>query len=172
MSQPLHDPAREASDVATLCGRYPDAVRDKPDDERLRDLADRQEILALVATYAHRVTHGMSNADLFTYDGAYIHRRSLDAEPEVSRGRAELDAHFVVRPNARGAATPMIHNSLISLDGDEASHVCSIELRLWQGEASALASGFYVDRLRREDGHWKFVTREVSFFHWGASDPS
>jgi hypothetical protein len=166
-------PAASASDrpdIRALCGGYPDAIRDKPADDRLRDIADREEILALVATYAHRVAQGLSNADLFTDDGAYIHRRSPGAEPEVSRGRAELDAHYVARPDSVGVATPMIHNSLISLSGDEATHLCSIELRLWHDGASMLASGFYADRLRRDGGHWKFVVREVSFFHWGAPD--
>lgn len=139
-------------------------------EQLLRELADREQIRDLVTLYAHRVTHGLSSADLFTDDGAYIHRRTPDGEPEVTRGRKELDAHYVERPGAAGVATPMIHNLLINLNGDEADSICSIELRLWQAGKSSLATGYYRDRFRREDGRWKFVVRDVVFFHWGAPE--
>ena len=158
--------------MGALYRRYPDTFGGKSPDQTYREIADREEIRDLIATYAHRVAHGLSNADLFADDGAYIHRRSRSSEAEEHRGRAELDAHFVARPNAAGVATPMIHNSLIAVSGDEASHVCSIELRLWHAGSSVMASGYYHDRLRREDGRWKFVVREVTFFHWGAADQS
>jgi len=132
----------------------------------VRELADREEIRDLIATYAHRVAHNLSPADLFADDGAYIHRRTLDAEPEVTRGRAALEALYAPRPNSVGSATPMIHNSLVSIDGDEARGVCSIELRIW-GSNQIIASGFYRDRFRRENGYWRFVERDNSFFQWG-----
>lgn len=135
----------------------------------LRELADREQIRDLTAIYAHRVAHGLANADLFTDDGAYIHRRSPEEEPHEVRGRAALDAHYVARPGSAGAATPMIHNHLIEVDGDEARAVCSIELRIAGGEGGIFASGYYQDRLRREGGTWKFVERDVTFFRWGAA---
>lgn len=62
---------------------------------------------------------------------------------------------------------PMIHNHLIEIDGDEARAICSIELRVGaQGGESIIASGYYRDQLRREQGIWKFVERDVTFFHW------
>jgi len=152
--------------------RPPETFAGKSLEQRVQELADREEIRDLIATYAHRVAHGLSNADLFTDDGAYIHRRSVDGEAEVSRGRAALDAHYVERPGSAGVATPMIHNQLVSVSGDEASSFCSIELRLWRGGASSMCSGYYRDRLRREAGRWKFVEREVSFFHWAAPERS
>jgi hypothetical protein len=148
----------------------PKSFASKSPEQKLQEVADREEIRDLIATYAHRVTHGLSNADLFTDDGAYIHRRSPDAEAEVSRGRAELDAHYVERPGAAGVATPMIHNTLISVEGDQATGACSIELRLWRDGSSTMASGYYRDRFRREGGRWKFVVRDVTFFHWGAPE--
>jgi hypothetical protein len=60
----------------------------------------------------------------------------------------------------------MIHNELISVQGDEATGMCSVEIRLASNGTSVVASGCYKDRFRREDGHWKFVERDVSFFHW------
>lgn len=137
----------------------------------LRELADREEIRDLTALYAHRVAHGLANADLFTDDGAYIHQRSPDEPPHAVRGRAALDAHYVARPEMAGVATPMIHNHLIEVDGDEARAICSIELRIAAGEG-IFASGYYQDRLRREGGRWKFVERAVTFFRWGPPNPA
>jgi SnoaL-like domain len=106
-------------DSDLLFTRLPDSTAARAAQRQLQELADREEIRDLIATYAHRVAHGLANADLFTDDGAYIHRRSRDSEPEVVRGRKELDAHYVERPGAAGVATPMIHNSLLSINGDE-----------------------------------------------------
>jgi len=137
---------------------------------RAANAADHAAIHDLIALYAHRVTHGLSVADLFVDDGAYIHRRRPGGEAQVHRGRAELDAHYVERKDSAGAATPMIHNVLSRVDGDQAIALVSIELRLWRKRQSALASGFYQDRLRRDGEVWKFFERDVTFFHWAASD--
>lgn len=160
----------EQLDGRALYGRLPDAFSGKSLERTVQELADREEIRDLIATYAHRVAHGLSNADLFTDDGAYIHRRSRASAVEECRGRAALDAHYVERPGAAGVATPMIHNTLISIQGDEATSICSIELRLWRDGQSLLASGYYLDRLRREGGRWMFVVRDVTFFHWAAPE--
>ncbi len=160
----------EDVDGRALYGALPDPFSGKSLEQKVQELADREEIRDLIATYAHRVTHGLSNADLFTDDGAYIHRRSRDSVPEAHRGREALDAHYVERPGAAGVATPMIHNTLISVQGDEATSICSIELRLWPENKSVLASGYYLDRLRREKGRWRFITRDVTFFHWSAPE--
>ena len=143
-----------------------DSFRGKSPEAQIQEVADREQIRDLTATYAHRVAHGLANADLFTDDGAYINRRSLDDPGTEVSGRAELDAHFVVRPGAAGSAMPMIHNHLIEISGDEAKAICSIELRLSENGTSVIASGFYQDQLRRENGRWKFVVRDVTFFHW------
>lgn len=160
--------ADRTSHDCPLFARLPDATSARTPELKLQEIADREEIRDLIATYAHRVAHGLSNADLFTDDGVYIHRRSRDDAPEEVRGREALDAHYVERPDQVGVATPMIHNSLLSIDGDEARGICSIELRIW-GTANLMASGYYQDRLRRENGRWKFVERDCTFFHWSPS---
>lgn len=142
------------------------SFRERSPETIFRELADREEIRDLTATYAHRVAHGLANADLFTDDGAYIQQRSPDEAPSEVRGRAALDAHYIERPDNVGVATPMIHNHLIEVDGDEAQAVCSIELRI-TGSEVMFASGYYEDRLRRDAGQWKFVERKVTFFRWG-----
>jgi hypothetical protein len=132
----------------------------------VQELTDRAAIEQLVAIYAQRVMRGEANADLFADDGAYIHRRTPDAEPVIVRGRAELDAHYVARPNALGAATPMVHNLVLTIDGDDAAGSCVMELHLSRGGRHAIAYGCYEDTFRREDGRWKFVTRELTMIRW------
>ena len=157
---------QEADAQPLYIGRL-DSFRNKTLEQKIQELADREEIRDLIAIYAHRVAHGLANADLFTDDGAYINRRTLDSPGTVVRGRKELDAHFIARPGGAGTAMPMIHNHVISVDGDVASAICSIELRVSDAAGtSMIASGYYQDRLRRENGQWKFVERDVSFFHW------
>lgn len=155
-----------AAEAPALYATRNDAFRDKTLEARIQELADREEIRDLAATYAHRVAHGLSNADLFTDDGAYIHRRAVGDPGRTVQGRAALDAHFIDRPGSTGSAMPMIHNHLIVVDGDTATAICSIELRVSDSGTSVIASGFYRDRLRREGGRWKFVVRDVAFFHW------
>jgi hypothetical protein len=133
---------------------------------RIQELGDREEIRELISTYAHRIAHGPAAADLFTDDGAYINRGAEDKPPTEVRGRAALDEYFGDRTSWSGPALPMIHNHLISIEGDEAEGICSVELRFSKDGTSFVASGYYQDRFRREDGLWKFVERDVSFFHW------
>lgn len=149
-----------------LYARRIDCFGGKTLEQKIQEIADREEIRDLTSTYAHRVAHGGANADLFTDDGAYIQRRLQDTTVKEIRGRAEIDAHYVERPGGAGAAMPMIHNHLIEIDGDEATAICSIELRVSDNGTSMIASGYYQDRLRRERGRWLFVERSVTFFHW------
>jgi hypothetical protein len=146
-----------------------DSFRGKSPAQTLQELVDREQIRDLIAIYAHRVAHGVSIADLFTDDGVYINRRGPDGPVSEARGRKALEARFG-KMSAPGTAMPMIHNYLLSIHGDEATGICSNELRITENGQSIIASGYYQDKLRRETGQWKFVVRDVTFFHWVA-DP-
>ena len=132
----------------------------------VRELADREEIRDLIATYAHRMAHGPAAADLFTDDGAYINRGAADLPPREVRGRAELNEYYCDRSAWAERPLPMIHNELIAVAGDEATGICSVEIRLGANGTSIVASGYYKDKYRREGGVWKFAERDASFFHW------
>ena len=143
-----------------------DAFGDKSLEAKIQELADREEIRELVATYAHRMAHGPAVADLFTDDGAYINRGTAELPPREVRGRTALDDYFGDRSGWAERPLPMIHNQLIAIDGDEAEGLCSVEIRMASNGISMIASGYYKDRFRRENGRWKFVERDCSFFHW------
>lgn len=134
-------------------------------EQKIQELADREEIRELTAIYAHRVAHGLSIADLFTDDGAYIHIRP--GRPDnVVRGRAALEEHFKDRPAEAEHPLPMIHNFIIAIDGDEGRGINSNELRISDDGKSIIASGYYEDRYRRENGRWRFAMRKITFVHW------
>ena len=78
------------------------AFAHKTPEQEVQELADREEIRELIARYAHRVAHGVSVADLFTDDGAYISHMPGQPVQEV-RGREALNKHYGV---ARAPGTP------------------------------------------------------------------
>jgi ketosteroid isomerase-like protein len=141
-----------------------DGFAGKSADARQQEMIDREELRELTAIYAHRAAQGVSLADLFTDDGAMLF--SYPGQPAAeARGRAALDAMFKDLASAEHRPLPMIHNNLVKIDGDEAEGICSIELRLTQNGQSMIGSGFYKDRMRRVNGTWKFVERDMHFIH-------
>jgi hypothetical protein len=139
-------------------------------EQRVQELADREEIRELIARYAHHALRHLSMAHMFTADGALIIR--LPGFPmREARGHEALDKLF--RSTAASALTmPAVHNIAIRVTGDEAIATSWIELHVSNDEASDgrlfAGSGTYDDRLRRENGRWKFVQREANVLVVGA----
>lgn len=156
--------ARQAAEPPLYAGRL-EPFHGKSLEQKVQELADREEIRELIAAYAHRVAHGLPIADLFTDDGVFINIRP-GQPPSEARGRAALDARFGSFGKGDDNPLPMIHNHLVRIDGDEARGICSNELRLTENGKSIIASAYYEDRLRRENGRWRFAERRVTFFHW------
>jgi len=134
-------------------------------EQQVRELADREEIKELTAHYAHGVARGEGDkvAALFTDDGVFLNRFPGQPVTEV-RGREALNKFYGAIK--RNFALPCIHNHLINLAGDEATGTCSIEVRITRDGKSMIGSGYYEDRFRRENGRWKFVVRDCTFFHF------
>ncbi len=135
-------------------------------EQQVQELTDREEIKELTARYAHGVARGEGAkvAELFTDDGVFINRLNPDQPPTEVRGREALQKFYGAIK--RNFALPCIHNHLITLAGDEATGTCSIEVRITQKQQSIIGSGYYEDRFRRENGRWKFVVRDCTFFHF------
>jgi AcrR family transcriptional regulator len=162
----MQNPGEPKAVNEPLYSRRVDSFRGKSLEANIQTLADREEIRDLVATYAHRMAHGPAAADLFTDDGVYVNRGTPNLPAKEVRGRAALDRHFCDRTAWAERPLPMIHNHLIAVRGDEATGICSVEIRLAAEGASIVASGYYNDRYRREYGRWRFVERDAYFFHW------
>ncbi len=131
-------------------------------EERIQELIDREEIRELAARYAQRVARRQSMADLFTDDGAFIVHMP-DQPVQVVRGREQLEKTFAAAISSPALNMPAVHNQVISISGNDAAGTSWIELyTLDGGERSFAGCGFYEDRLRRENGRWKFVVREAN----------
>lgn len=173
MALPVAAQAAGASDAASGTGvgaalyeGHSTGFEGKTAAQILQELVDREQIRELIARYAQRVAHGMSNADLFTEDGVFI-TRYPDGRISESRGRAAIARRWGGPPAARAdPSLPMIHNHIVRINGDDATGICSNELRRTENGRSMIGSGYYQDRYRRENGQWKFVERDMTFFHW------
>ena len=135
-------------------------------EQKVQEIADREEIKELTAKYAHWVAlgEGAKVAQLFTDDGAFINE-IMGEKPNINvHGRKELDAFYPTLK--RGTALPCIHNHIIDISGDNAKGTCTIEVRITRNNQSIIGSGYYADIYRRVDGQWKFAERHAYFYHF------
>jgi ketosteroid isomerase-like protein len=142
-----------------------DAFLGKTPGQRMQELIDREELRELTAIYAHRVAQGVSIADLYTDDAVFIVNYPNRPKTET-RGRAALDKLFEETAHRTVTPLPMIHNHIVEVHGDNATGICSNELRMVENGKSMIGSGYYLDQMRRVNGHWRFVVRDMHFIHW------
>jgi ketosteroid isomerase-like protein len=122
----------------------------------------RTEIEALIAEFAYRIDHGLSDtvADLFTHDGWYGR-----ANGEKTVGREAIRAAYAKRAE-RGERTArhIFTNLRLTIDSAEAAHGTTI-LLLFAGDGPPLLPARpmlvqdYNDEYRLEDGEWRFAAR-------------
>jgi hypothetical protein len=144
-----------------------DGFKSKTLAQKVQELIDREEYRELTATYALRVAHGVSTADLFTDDGIFTVDEGGDRPLRIAGGsRAALDKNMNATAQMAHKPLPQIHNYLIKVDGDHAQAICSNELRRTEDGKSMIGSGWYSDVLRRENGRWRFVRRDMRFRHY------
>jgi ketosteroid isomerase-like protein len=149
-------------DTADLLRRGFEGFKSASLEERVQELMDREEIRELAARYAQRVSRRQSMADLFTDDGAFIVH--MPNQPvQVTRGREQLEKAFAAAISSPALNMPAVHNHVISITGSEAIGTSWIELYTLDGDERSFAGcGYYEDRLRRDNGRWKFVVREAN----------
>jgi hypothetical protein len=127
--------------------------------QKVQMLMDREEIRELVNRYSQCASRRISMAPLFTDDGAYIIRAPNEA-PIEAHGRAQIEKFFSVVETGPSQLMPSVHNQLIGVDGDSASALSWVEGAVkGENEMTFTGAGYYEDRLRRENGRWKFVER-------------
>jgi len=130
-------------------------------EQKVQELADREEIKELTARYCWHVQHseGESIARLFTDDGALI---GSSSELKPVRGMdALLKFYGAISPAE--APVPFIHNHIIEFDGpDDAHGSCTIDARFTRKGESVLGAGWYLDKYRRVNGKWRFAERNIS----------
>ena len=129
-------------------------------EQRIQAIEDRTEIVELTARYCHfaRTRDVEGIVDLFCEDGV------LQAGDVLEKGRARL------REIYRGALAelgpmPCVHNHTVELAGDEATGVCSVEIRMVQNGQAITAAGHYEDAFRRVGAQWRFARRRLVLYH-------
>ena len=129
-------------------------------EERIRAIEDRDQIRELTARYCHSIAKAEAAAvvDLFCEDGIF------EMGERVVRGRGELEEFYSVVSDS--PPIPFIQNHVIELDGDQASGLCSVEIRIVQQGEAYTAAGWYDDHYRREGDRWRFAHRLYHVFQW------
>lgn len=109
--------------------------------------------------------------ELFTPDSFYEMR---DGDPDKAEytvrrrleGRAEVDG-FLSKMKGNPHPVPLIHNLVITVDGDTATGNSVLEGQVYGGDHKTL--GEYHDTFRRIDGRWYFSSRIFTIFQKGSS---
>jgi hypothetical protein len=144
----------------------------KTDQNRLRELEDREAIRELQATYCFLVDDGRFD-DLvdrcFAQDARCDFRLiGSGLDPMVAEGREEIRTFF--RGVVAGLLREMshtVHNQRLTIEGDRASAESYFELTALDaasGEA-ILGGGRYFDRFRRLADTWQFEERRAEIHH-------
>jgi uncharacterized protein (TIGR02246 family) len=132
--------------------------------QRLQALEDREEIRRLLVAYATALDARdmAAYAGLFARDGEWIGGTGHGRTPEGIRSM--LEEKLAPNPPAPGPThRHVVSNVVVELDGDAATAVSSWTLvSRAQGDVPELTlQGTYRDALVREDGRWRFASREA-----------
>lgn len=137
-------------------------TRQMTDTQLLRELAAREEIKELRARYGWHAARGDYDrvAELFTPAGLF--EATADGRRSAHRGREAIRA-YLAGSIAPGVVFPMIHNEIITIDGDQAFGTCAMQSRSpLPGQPGF--SGYYHDRAEVCDGRWLFAERRFFFY--------
>lgn len=135
--------------------------------ERIRRLEDREAIRELVARYCLAIDGRdvARIADCFTADGGF---RSRDGVLNA-RGRAAVVQQFHGRFAALGPTFHYTHDHVLRFDdgdADRASGIVTSHAELVRNGEPMWVALRYDDEYRRDDGHWRFQDRLLSFMYY------
>lgn len=121
-------------------------------------IEDNEQIRELFARYCHYVDAANADkwADLFVDKGALI----LNMGGPPIEGRAAIRS-FASALSA-GTGLHLSANPVISVTGDDATAESYVVVIGGGDDPQLRIGGRYQDQLRRVDGEWKFVRRELS----------
>ena len=130
-------------------------------------LQDREAVRELCYDYCYTVDSGDWDAfiDLFTEDAHVEYRREGHGTYE---GHAGLREFVKVAKDDRGFMVHMIHNPVVTMNGDESKAYCYFEIPVVDADGEALwLQGRYDLGCRRVDGTWK-IARHVATYNYVA----
>jgi len=126
-------------------------------EDRIRLLEDRAALHELIARYAMYVAQGKGEelGALFTSEG-----RFRAGQREFS-GEALKPFFAAMKPLN---TIPLVGNVVLDINGDDARGRSTLFARMPK-ETVVTYSGYYEDVFHREDGVWKFESRDFTFYH-------
>ena len=140
-------------------------------EDRLQAVEDREHIRELTARYCHAIAAAdvPTIVALFSDDGVFW------ISGQIVKGTAALTEFYA--GVLESPPMPFIQNHVIDeLTPTQARARSSAEIRMVQDGVAVTAAGWYDDKFRKVDGHWKFQERKFTFFHmvplsqgWGES---
>ena len=119
---------------------------------------DRLEILELAARYSHAFDYGDTDAfvETFTQDGVVTNGQ------DTLSGAEELRAFAAKHAQGSLNGRHWTCNHVIDGDGESATHSSYLMIVRMNETPIIGATGIYRDSLKKVDGEWRFVRREIT----------
>jgi uncharacterized protein (TIGR02246 family) len=119
---------------------------------------DRLEILELAARYSHAFDYGDTDAfvETFTQDGVVTNGQ------ETLSGAEQLRAFAAKHAQGSLNGRHWTCNHVIDGDGESATHSSYLMIVRMNETPIIGATGIYRDSLKKVDGEWRFVRREIT----------
>jgi hypothetical protein len=132
-------------------------------DARLTVLDDRRAIEELRSRYGWFAARGDAAgvASLFTEDCLYEGPAGGPGKRDTVRTRAALSDYLQARLRP-AAQLPFLYNHIIKVSGDHAEGTCAIKPQVMIGDKAMV--GYYVEKLRRVGGDWRFYDRRFYLY--------
>jgi hypothetical protein len=125
---------------------------------RIRRLEDRAELQELIAAYGRAV----DDRDMDTLGAMYVADGIFDSTEGRITGRAEVVAYYRKQLNRYGMSYHYPHSHTIDFTGpDTATGIVCAHAELAIIPTPFVVALRYYDEYRREEGRWRFVSRDV-----------
>lgn len=132
---------------------------------RVERLEAESAIRALAARYCFAIdNHDLAAVrDLFTEDARVYSRDGvMDAT-----GRDAIIRQYEDRFRVLGPSNHVSHDHWVRVESaDRASGTLSAHAELWRNDQMMVTALRYEDEYRRDDGTWRFASRELSFLYY------
>jgi ketosteroid isomerase-like protein len=129
-------------------------------EDPLQALTDRADIIDLFSRYAAAI----DQRDASRYRSCFTDEVDIETSgTHIEAGPAEEWVELALRAVGVFEGTQhVITNHLITLDGDEADCIATLQAQHWNADATVVVGGRYTARLRRTGSEWRIARLEMT----------
>lgn len=129
-------------------------------EDRLQTLIDRADIIDLFSRYAAAI----DQRDAARYRSCFTDEVDIETSgTRIEGGRAEEWVELALRAVGVFEGTQhVITNHLITLEGDEAECIATLQAQHWNADVTVAVGGQYTTRLRRTGSEWRIARLEMT----------